>query len=1054
MRGAIKLWCLTVVCFFAVSNVSAQRTCASDEYTAMLMQEDPEYAKMVREWRKTADKVVSEQNRSMLNCSGANTVIVPVAIHYAAPITCDNFQCLLDAAQAQIDVMNEDFSASNADLSYYTNTLNGICPAAYPLSRAPNPGNGSCVQFCLATQNHPGSSGLADGEPAITVGEHTWPNTGGQWPGYLNIFVSDSNTAGLGTGILGVSPKPGSGNGDGFFVLNTSFGGPGFSCVSGGPLNTDNSYNLGRTGTHEAGHYFDLDHTFQGCNVNDDGISDTPGQNSSSSGCPNVTSCANAPTQCGGQYTPFYSYMDYSFDACLVLFTEGQSQAINTRANNVAWNDDAVVCGTISTGVPTPTFTPASGTITVCDDDPTIQFTDTSSGSCGQSITGWNWTFSGAGVSPATSNVANPSVTVSSSGTLTVTLQLTSGATTSTTTSVNITIDYLPASDPACAVTPCDQWAGGVYFPFLDYASGCFQGCPTLPGDYDVWQSEAYVMLGLDAGVDYTFEFCSGYNSAVWEAVISAYSVTYDGTNWTPGALHGATEGCSLTFSPSVDTDIIIVLSGVGNCGGGVVQQDNGFPTFSCDSATCSSCGEDFTDSRGSTFFYANGKSNETFTICPDNANQLLTVDFSSIDIEESGGTCRDDLEIHDGSSAAAPSLGVFCGSDVSVLPNGGMVEASSFGGCLTFVFNSDASQSAGGWESLIECCTCSLTGPNWDPSCNGCPVAMNAGNAVSSTPIDNTCVPNMDISDVTNFTGGGAGTSSTRSACSGNTPGSANTVFFAIECDSDGEAGEVLEVTVSGDAALGNIDVALYGPVTGGCPNYTGGSFVACNDGSSSVTTSTPVNDGDVYLVVISTDNEGTFNIETTANSTGTVVPVTLISFDAKAQKHSIELNWATASEVNNMGYNIQRSMDGRNFQSIGFVDGNGNSSVRIDYDFEDSDVLSGQTYYYRLQQLDYDGQSALSDVVTVSLDDENTRKSFVVYPNPTTGAFYVESPAIAKNTEVIIYDQNGSEVMSTLMSEDNLNFIEAGNLANGVYQLVIKGTDYMHVQKIVILK
>ncbi|MEH0157248.1 hypothetical protein V6R21_24255 [Limibacter armeniacum] len=87
------------------------------------------------------------------------------------------------------------------------------------------------------------------------------------------------------------------------------------------------------------------------------------------------------------------------------------------------------------------------------------------------------------------------------------------------------------------------------------------------------------------------------------------------------------------------------------------------------------------------------------------------------------------------------------------------------------------------------------------------------------------------------------------------------------------------------------------------------------------------------------------------------TILPVEMIFFSAKRQSSDVMLTWATASEVNNDYFEIQRSTDGKNFEIIGSVNGNGDSQARIDYEFIDTNAPKG-TVYYRLKQVDYNGK------------------------------------------------------------------------------------------------
>jgi hypothetical protein len=148
------------------------------------------------------------------------------------------------------------------------------------------------------------------------------------WPAdrYLNIWVCN-----LSGGILGYSSFPGfPANVDGVVIQYTAFG------------NTSGAYNLGRTGTHEVGHYLNLFHTFQPdgnslgcfgttaatCGTQGDLICDTPPTAQQNYGCPALTlnSCAEMPTN---QHDMWMNYMDYTDDACMYMFTSGQKERVD-----------------------------------------------------------------------------------------------------------------------------------------------------------------------------------------------------------------------------------------------------------------------------------------------------------------------------------------------------------------------------------------------------------------------------------------------------------------------------------------------------------------------------------------------------------------------------------------------------------------------------------------------------------------------------------------------------------------------------------------------------
>jgi len=191
------------------------------------------------------------------NCpDGLVEIVIPVAVHYDNTFNdCVDAQCLIDAAINNIASLNADFASENSDKNKY-NQLNSIDPLAHPLGAL---GDGTCISFCLATQNHPEGEDLTNGQPAITIGRYTFNENGPgalAWEGYVNIFVQDDAPA------IGRANTLSEANGDGVRIRADVWGGPEFICESIGNLNSSDKYNLGRTLTHELGHYFDLQHTY------------------------------------------------------------------------------------------------------------------------------------------------------------------------------------------------------------------------------------------------------------------------------------------------------------------------------------------------------------------------------------------------------------------------------------------------------------------------------------------------------------------------------------------------------------------------------------------------------------------------------------------------------------------------------------------------------------------------------------------------------------------------------------------------------------------------
>lgn len=113
------------------------------------------------------------------------------------------------------------------------------------------------------------------------------------------------------------------------------------------------------------------------------------------------------------------------------------------------------------------------------------------------------------------------------------------------------------------------------------------------------------------------------------------------------------------------------------------------------------------------------------------------------------------------------------------------------------------------------------------------------------------------------------------------------------------------------------------------------------------------------------------------------TALPVTWLDFKALATENNIQLQWITATETDNSGFEIERSQDANDFNQIGWEDGAGNSSYPMYYSFTDYNVPDNQTYYYRLKQVDFNGNHEYSTIVSSSL---NQVQQYLFSPNPAT--------------------------------------------------------------------
>lgn len=164
--------------------------------------------------------------------------------------------------------------------------------------------------------------------------------------------------------------------------------------------------------------------------------------------------------------------------------------------------------------------------------------------------------------------------------------------------------------------------------------------------------------------------------------------------------------------------------------------------------------------------------------------------------------------------------------------------------------------------------------------------------------------------------------------------------------------------------------------------------------------------------------------------------LPVTWISFTATPSDQCIVLNWVTASEVNNSGFRIERSVDLKSWSSITFVTGNGTSVMSHSYSFSDRDVKENVQYYYRLVQVDFDGTSYLSFVESAKLNNLLSNSVVTLYPNPATDFLKVNFLVDVSKVNLEIYDVSGN---LKWMGEAEGNYAEVplSQLPSGVYTI-----------------
>jgi hypothetical protein len=188
-------------------------------------------------------------------------------------------------------------------------------------------------------------------------------------------------------------------------------------------------------------------------------------------------------------------------------------------------------------------------------------------------------------------------------------------------------------------------------------------------------------------------------------------------------------------------------------------------------------------------------------------------------------------------------------------------------------------------------------------------------------------------------------------------------------------------------------------------------------------------------------------------------IVPVELTSFTANVTDNNVTLNWTTATELNNKGFEIERAnKNDLNWMSIGFVNGNGTTTEQKVYSFMDRKLDAG-TYLYRLKQIDFDGTFIYSQEIEVDLTSPITYQLSQNYPNPFNPTTIIKYQIPVDGlVSLKVYDILGREV-KTLVNE----FKEAGyyevefnafNIPSGVYFYKLQTKEFTDVKKMIIAK
>lgn len=253
--------------------------------------------------------------------------------------------------------------------------------------------------------------------------------------------------------------------------------------------------------------------------------------------------------------------------------------------------------------------------------------------------------------------------------------------------------------------------------------------------------------------------------------------------------------------------------------------------------------------------------------------------------------------------------------------------------------------------------------------------------------------------------------------------------IINVLDNDVDAQMHDQVVTKINGQAFSGSITIST-----------TGGSLDMNSDGSG---TFTPDNDftGTIAIPYQIRDNgmieaEDRATLYILVSPFVSVLPVEMSYFNAYVNDCEVELTWGTESETNNSHFEIQRSVDGVNFETISKVEGNGTTLEPVDYTYVDQSASNGVNYY-RIVQVDYDEQTTTSDMVQARVNC-NTQ---TMHPNPV---FKGEMITISNDSiinQVQIFSFNGSLISSTPYNSKQVQ-IDTSNLSSGTYIVIVNQT------------
>ena len=775
-------------------------------------------------------------------------------------------------------------------------------------------------------------------------------------------------------------------------------------------------YGFGRTLTHEAGHFFGLRHITGDVACGNDFCNDTPTQDALTGGCP-APGTLNNCTPSGPKM--FENYMDYSNDACLNTFTANQalrcqtvmdnsprrtslalSKACITRAaNSIAFSSSAAATplSVLETGLPgacpnTKTYTVNLYVSALATGNATVTFTSSGTASLNNDFT----------ISPASVTYSNNDASVK---TITITVTDDQAAESTETIVVGYTISgtgvVVAPERQAFTIKIIDDDAATVFVnssvPTQTLLSQNFNAVAAVPTG---WTTQVF-----GDGITVPNEWVVGTDGGNGTTGNAAYIT--ENTTTKPNTYNNLNETDAYLYTPLIDATGLknLNVSFKWRCVG-ELDWDEGYIGYIPEGQALTAANVLYFNTKYSDQAGANPAAVAESLNLPaifDNKKFYFVFNW-----------------INDNNTGASPAFTI---DDV-------LITGKSFSVATSADADTSFTQGSGQSANYYSINTVAPFEPRILATVNG--LNQNIGCIGASLNITN---PGTGLSVVATSTGLYQRSNKVINL----TPATANST-----------------ATYQAIFYFTTAELVAWGA---NVPNL---KILKVADGVNLSSTLTPAN-AQIFTPVVDDQRATKGYVSYTINATGgfsqfllvspsIAVPITLISFEAKAALKNIVLNWSTAAEINNKGFVIERSINGIDFEKIGWVEGRVNSSTVNTYQYHDNFVQPGVLYFYRLRQTDIDGRQTFTEIRQAKIKDASMNVS--ISPNPAKNLVTIFTSGSKGFSNINLVNAKGQLVKSWKQVNTSAarQPLDISNIAAGVYMIQIINAERSFAEKLIV--